>query len=1523
MGTKRWTRIAAVVATCMGSMGVSLVAGAPAGAATAALYAYAGGTKASGVCVSTTTPSGQCSLQHALALATPIGAAIRTIDLATAGSNVGTVGDPSHYTGNWAVLLTHTASATPLVIQAAPGLATAPILDGDGGGIATPCETPVGAPDCSGAILTITGPGYLTVSGITLANANNTATGNGGGIDNGDTGPGGTITVLSSTFTNLIAACDGGAIDNADNTLGTGTVTITGSTFSSDSAGCDGGAIDSSDNGGSGGLSVTSSTFTSDSAGSDGGAIDSADYSGTGTLAVTGSTFTSDTAVGSGGAINNAGNGGTGNGATVATSSFSLNSSTSDNGGAIDNADYAGTGTMAVTGSSFISDTAAFDGGAIDSADNGGIAGISHLTVSGSTFTSNSAAYDGGAIDNADSSGTGTLGVASSTFTLNTAGSDGGAIDNADTSGTGSGASVTTSTFTSNTASTDGGAIDNADFGGAGPGMTITGSTFSSNIATTNDGGAIDNADNGGTATLAVATSTFAGNAAAYNGGAIDNADSAGTATLAVSTSTFAANSATVDGGAIDNADDASTTAPFGSGTLSVVASTLVGNTATSGGGAGIATVTSSATGVGSVTVAGDQLADACGQNTGTWVDLGSNVGDPTCLQAGPGNVPDAVLASVIGPLADNGGPTQTMQPLSGNPGIGLIANPTAVSVGGASLALCPTTDQRGTANTAGTACYAGSVQGPPDTLAITSAPLSITASASATAPITVTVHDHYGNPVDVLKDTTVHLASTSANGTFAAISGGPLVTSVVIPTGSSAATAYYGDRKAGTPTITVAATGLTSGAQAETVTAGTASKLIVTTQPVGGVIEGTAFTTQPIVSVEDANGNVVTTDTSNVVLAISTYSSANGGTTQGTLACTNTGGLTNAAVSGVATYTGCNIAGAAGAGSYVLSATDGSLTSTTTSSVSITAGTATKVVYTTSPPSIVAAGTTFSVVAAEQDTNSNTLTTDSSTTVSLTSSGGFSCTTTPTKFTSGIATFSRCSFTTASGTAYTVTAASGSLTSAVASTTVSAATVNKLVITSTAVSGAAGSSANIGPITVQEQDSYGNPTTTAETVNLSSNSTGTKFFAATSGGTSTSSVSIAASSSSTTFYYADTKAGTPTITTSASGVASGTQIEQIVPGAATRLSVVAPATVAAGTPTTVSVTAQDAFANTAVGYAGTVRLTSTDGAASLPGPYAYRAGDHGVHAFSVTFGSGSTRTVTGIDTVTSSITGTSGTITVPAPPPPPPPPVVVPSHGYWLVGADGGIFTFGAAQFHGSTGDFTLQRPVVGITPTSDRNGYWLVATDGGIFAFGDAGFHGSIPGIGLAPAGTVGAPSVLAAPIVAMVPSNDGGGYFMVAADGGVFAFGDAQFAGSCPSIGGCSGAAVAVMPDASGRGYWLVTALGNVYSFGDAASYGSPGTQGSVVTSAQRAADGQGYWILFANGTVTAFGSAVGRGGPTGAVGAYNPATAIFATADGSGYWVAAAGGGVFTYGSAPFDGDMSGAHLNSPIIAASGW
>jgi hypothetical protein len=228
----------------------------------------------------------------------------------------------------------------------------------------------------------------------------------------------------------------------------------------------------------------------------------------------------------------------------------------------------------------------------------------------------------------------------------------------------------------------------------------------------------------------------------------------------------------------------------------------------------------------------------------------------------------------------------------------------------------------------------------------------------------------------------------------------------------------------------------------------------------------------------------------------------------------------------------------------------------------------------------------------------------------------------------------------------------------------------------------------------------------------------------------------------------------------------------------------------------------------------------------------------------------------------------------------------------------------------------------VVGIVPTKDDGGYWLDASDGGVFSFGDTQFYGSIPGLGLHPAGS-GLPNSLDAPIVGMVPSNDDGGYFMVASDGGVFAFGDAHFAGSCPGIGGCSGAAVAVMPDASGNGYWLVTQTGSIYTFGDASYYGAPGNTGSPVTSAVRTPNGGGYWILTANGTVYSYGNAGNYGDAAGAFGGLNPATAIFTTSDGGGYWIASANGTVEPYGDAPNDGGMSGTHLNGSIIAATGF
>ena len=192
---------------------------------------------------------------------------------------------------------------------------------------------------------------------------------------------------------------------------------------------------------------------------------------------------------------------------------------------------------------------------------------------------------------------------------------------------------------------------------------------------------------------------------------------------------------------------------------------------------------------------------------------------------------------------------------------------------------------------------------------------------------------------------------------------------------------------------------------------------------------------------------------------------------------------------------------------------------------------------------------------------------------------------------------------------------------------------------------------------------------------------------------------------------------------------------------------------------------------------------------------------------------------------------------------------------GYWLVASDGGIFTFGDAAFHGSTGGdapqpahrghgrhprrrrllagglgrrhlhlrrrrlprldrrrctstspswawpppptavatgwwprtaasspsatpastarpaaMHLNQPIVGMAATPDGGGYWLVASDGGIFTFGDAVFHGSTGGDAPQPAHCRAWP-----------PPPTGGGYWLVASDGGVFNLGDASFHGS----------------------------------------------------------------------------------------------------------------------------------------------
>jgi hypothetical protein len=76
------------------------------------------------------------------------------------------------------------------------------------------------------------------------------------------------------------------------------------------------------------------------------------------------------------------------------------------------------------------------------------------------------------------------------------------------------------------------------------------------------------------------------------------------------------------------------------------------------------------------------------------------------------------------------------------------------------------------------------------------------------------------------------------------------------------------------------------------------------------------------------------------------------------------------------------------------------------------------------------------------------------------------------------------------------------------------------------------------------------------------------------------------------------------------------------------------------------------------------------------------------------------------------------------------------------------------------------LNAPVQSLVPDGDGKGYWLVASDGGIFAF-DAPFRGSMGG------------KALNKPVSGMVRYGDG--YLMVGADGGIFNFSSSPFAGS----------------------------------------------------------------------------------------------------------------------------------------------
>ena len=233
-------------------------------------------------------------------------------------------------------------------------------------------------------------------------------------------------------------------------------------------------------------------------------------------------------------------------------------------------------------------------------------------------------------------------------------------------------------------------------------------------------------------------------------------------------------------------------------------------------------------------------------------------------------------------------------------------------------------------------------------------------------------------------------------------------------------------------------------------------------------------------------------------------------------------------------------------------------------------------------------------------------------------------------------------------------------------------------------------------------------------------------------------------------------------------------------------------------------------------------------------------------------------------------------------------------------------LLAFGDAPFLGSTRSLDLRQPVVGMAPTLSGAGYWLVAADGGMFTFGDAPFLGSTGG------------SRLEAPIVGMAPTPSGRGYWLVASDGGIFAYGDAAFVGSAGGVG-LHQPIVGLAPTATGRGYWLVASDGGIFAYGDASFRGSTGGVGlhRPIVGMGRSALG-GYWLVASDGGIFAFGGAPFLGS-TGGIRLDQPVVSMAPTVTGGGYWLVAADGGVFVFGDAPFLGGAGDIPLAGRAVA----
>jgi len=204
--------------------------------------------------------------------------------------------------------------------------------------------------------------------------------------------------------------------------------------------------------------------------------------------------------------------------------------------------------------------------------------------------------------------------------------------------------------------------------------------------------------------------------------------------------------------------------------------------------------------------------------------------------------------------------------------------------------------------------------------------------------------------------------------------------------------------------------------------------------------------------------------------------------------------------------------------------------------------------------------------------------------------------------------------------------------------------------------------------------------------------------------------------------------------------------------------------------------------------------------------------------------------------------------------------------------------------------------------THLTSTTGYRMVAGDGGVFDFGDAQFHGSMGG------------KPLNKPVVASAATPTGNGYWEVAGDGGIFSF-NAPFHGS---MGGkpLNQPIVGMAVDSATGGYWEVASDGGIFSF-DAPFSGSMGGKplNKPIVGMAATPTGGGYWLVASDGGIFSFGNAQFHGSMGGKP-LNQPIVGMAADPTTGGYWEVASTGGIFTF-DASFHGSATG-HASSTVV-----